>query len=158
VSYRVGAPDRAIKRGEEYFVHDIHIRLSKKTHERLVAHLLRHSKAKNKSELARLLLEEGLGVGTDQRSRPDLAPLLGRLDAIDGRLTEIRELLVRTPAVPQNRPKRKDDASDPANVSRRDPRAAQPASSPRDKDPKKMTPAERAVWKDALLRELTGQD
>src|SRR5688572_3514105 len=87
-SWPCGHARERVWRGAET-VHDIHIRLSKKTHERLVAHLVRHPKAKNKSQLARLILEDGLGVSSEPDARLRFEPVLSRIDALDQRLATI---------------------------------------------------------------------
>jgi hypothetical protein len=159
-------------------VHDIHIRLSKKTHERLVAHLVRHPKATNKSQLARLILEDGLGISSEPDPRLRFEPILLRIDALDQRLAAIddrtrfaelalTEVLGRRPGLAEDVRRRAQEASDrsrPRNatpkgqVKERPPiRAEQHATEP-PPDPKKMTPSERAAWKERLMRELTGQD
>jgi hypothetical protein len=142
-------------------VHDIHVRLSKKTHERLVAHLLRHSKAKTKSELARLFIEEGLGLGgANADVRPSLELILRRLDAIEAQIAAISGAVSKRPDVvaaagKNTRGSERDKGTDAAPpASRPQPQPARGAI----KDPKKMTVAEHAAWKDELMRELTGHE
>jgi hypothetical protein len=142
-------------------VHDIHIRLSKKTHERLVAHLLRHAKAKTKSELARLLIEEGLGLtNANADVRPSLDLILRRLDALEAQIAAIGEGVSKRPAVLATAAKnvrgseREKGADAPPSASRPQPQPTKGAI----KDPKEMTAAEHAAWKDELMRELTGHE
>jgi hypothetical protein len=138
-------------------VHDIHIRLSKKTHERLVAHLLRHTKAKTKSELARLLIEEGLGLASAD-VRPCLDLIVRRLDAIEAQIVAISGAVSKRPDVVATAGKsvrgtERDKGADAApSASRPQPQPTKAAI----KEPKKMTAAEHAAWKDELMRELTG--
>src|SRR5947209_7126502 len=70
---------------------DLHILISKETHDRLVAAALRHPKAKNKSEYARLVLDAGLDTGALDVNDPVLEDIRRKLSMILERLDRIDE-------------------------------------------------------------------
>jgi hypothetical protein len=164
-------------------MHDIHIRLSDELHDCLVDEVRRRPKLKNKSELARRIIEEGLARGSrdfkatgsaePRRADADQIELLHRLLEL-GVFTELAltEFLGKRPGLVDDLKRRAREALEaigrrssrtPKAVERR-PASRPPAQpepeSPDDlvkKDPRKMTKEERAAWKKALARELTGQ-
>ena len=76
-------------------MHDLHIRIPKQTHERLLAEALRHPKVKNKSDLVRLLIDASLGLGEEGTIHPALERIHRRLDELHAGVRALNEELMR---------------------------------------------------------------
>jgi hypothetical protein len=69
----------------------LHIRISDKTHDRLMQEILRNPKVKNKSEFARLILDASLGVGEGELRLSSLEPLYRLLTSFSKQLEAVVE-------------------------------------------------------------------